>query len=388
MKGLESNEMLPRNRNKRRLIAIIFTFLVVILFYNFLFSNSTLDGSSILIDDGSDGSNIHEIVSEYKHGIYIYNMNEPIESWWTFECIETKMTHTLNTRLCIHDTKFDQHVSGQLKQHGLWEPNNVRSFIKQMSEVPDAKVIDIGANIGLYTLIAAKFNRNVIAVEPLHDNMIRIHKAAYLENVRANIVALVNAVSNERKQLNIQLVDDNIGGSFVISDGEAAIVNADNDALTRSSVIVNSIIIDDLVDIIKIKFGSKGLNGQKLKFILKVDIESYEPFAFENATRLFEKFDVVAIYLEIGKILEKLKVYDDFNANGDEKKSKQALYSNYLSKVLNMINMFKTLNYQPYEINGYNMIEYTQWRHWPWDIYLRNCDSLVCPGRPFKVHGV
>ncbi len=54
----------------------------------------------------------------------------------------------------------------------------MRSFIKQLEEVPECNVIDIGANIGLYTLIAAKMDRMVIAVEPIHENLNRIHKAS------------------------------------------------------------------------------------------------------------------------------------------------------------------------------------------------------------------
>ena len=376
--------MFKRRTSNHRLLTVVASVIGFYLFYKLLFSNSSLNNEIVFSAD----DNAHSVISEFKHGIYVYNMGEPVSSWWTFECIDTKMQHTLNTKLCIHDTKFDQHVSGQLKQHGLWEPNNVRSFIKQMSEVPDAKFIDIGANIGLYTLIAAKYNRNVIAIEPLHDNVVRIHKAANMENVQANIIALVNAISNERKQLNIMLVDDNIGGSFVVNDAETAIVDADNTALTRSSVIVNSILIDDLVDLIKLNYGTKGLDGEKLKFILKVDIESYEPYAFENSTVFFQQFNVIAIYLEVGKILEKLKLYDPFNAQDEEKQRKQVLYNNYLSKVLNMIDMFKKLDYDVYEVNGYNRLEYAQWRRWPWDVYLRQCDLLICSGRPYKVQGV
>ncbi len=67
-------------------------------------------------------------------------------------------------------------------ENGLWEPTNVRTFIKQLEEVPDCNVIDIGANIGLYTLIAAKMDRMVIAVEPVHENLNRIHKASQQGN--------------------------------------------------------------------------------------------------------------------------------------------------------------------------------------------------------------
>jgi FkbM family methyltransferase len=354
-----------KKRSSRRMLSIATTILIFLLFYNIIFSKSSSIDSLILADDDDD-THVFSLVYEYKkHGMFLYKMNEPIETFWSFECIDTKMLYTLNTKLCIHDVKFDQHVSGQLKQHGLWEPNNVRSFIKQMMEVPDANFIDIGANIGLYTLIAAKYNRSVIAVEPLHENLIRIHKAAVLENVQRNIVALVNAISNERKQVNILLVDDNLGGSFVME------MDAGGMELTQSSVIVNSILLDDLVDVVKGRF-SVGKSGDRIKFILKIDIESYEPFAFENCTILFQQFDIVAIYLEFGKILEKLLK----NVNG------------YLEKVLKMVNMFEILNYDVYEINGYNKLEYREWRRWPWDVYLRQCDLIVCPGRSFKVIGV
>ena len=59
----------------------------------------------------------------------------------------------------------------------------VRSFVTQLLELNDTDVIDIGANIGVYSLLAAKLGRNVIAVEPLYENLNRMHKAAHLEGM-------------------------------------------------------------------------------------------------------------------------------------------------------------------------------------------------------------
>lgn len=115
--------------------------------------------------------------------------------------------------ICIHDPKFDKYISQQLKENGMWEPTNIRSFIRQLKEINDTHVIDIGANIGLYSLLAAKLNRSVIAIEPLHDNLNRLHKAAFLEGVQSKIIALVNAVANERTQLKLSIMDYNIGGA-------------------------------------------------------------------------------------------------------------------------------------------------------------------------------
>lgn len=91
------------------------------------------------------------------------------------------MKQALNTMVCIHDPKFDKHISRELKERGMWEPTNIRSFLNLLNDLNDTNVIDIGANIGVYTLFAAKLGRHVIAVEPLHENLNRLHKAAQIE---------------------------------------------------------------------------------------------------------------------------------------------------------------------------------------------------------------
>lgn len=250
----------------------------------------------------------------------------------------------------------------------------MRTFLRTLKEVPTANVIDIGANIGLYSLLSAKLNRTVLAVEPLHDNLNRIHKAAQMERVQSKIYALVNAVSNERKPLKLSIMDYNIGGSHVaeyeMMDEEERL------SMTSSSVIVNSILLDDLLDVYRIKMASLGNQGAK-KFVIKLDIEGYEPFAFEKGENLFKKLEIVAVFMEMGKISEKVR------------KINRASYDLYLAKVNNMFRILQELNYEPYEVNGYNKLDYSKWRDdWPWDVYFRQCDLLNCPGHFYKVSGV
>jgi FkbM family methyltransferase len=313
---------------------------------------------------------IYSLVKPYKNGIFFYEMTEPIETWWPFDCIETRMKKSINTKLCIHDPKYDKYVSGQLKENGLWEPTNVRTFLRTLQEIPDANVIDIGANIGLYSLLSAKMNRSVIAVEPLHENMNRLHKATTLERVQPKIVALINAVSNERKQLKLSIMDYNLGGSHVADDDLAN--EEERLSLTSSSVIVNSIILDDLLDVYDLK-----MPHASKKFVIKMDIEGYEPYAFEKGQNLFKKLQIAAVFMEVGKMVEKLKSINKQN------------YKNYLFKVKNMFRMLKEMNYEPYEVNGWNMLDYSKWMEdWPWDVYFRQCDLVNCPGHTYKLSGV
>ena len=98
-----------------------------------------------------------------------------------------------DVRICIYDPQHDEHISGQLNDHGKWEPVVVRSFLRLLRTLPNTRktksefrkkskyiildVIDIGANLGLYTLLATQYDRHVIAVEPLYDSLIRLHKS-------------------------------------------------------------------------------------------------------------------------------------------------------------------------------------------------------------------
>lgn len=223
-------------------------------------------------------------------------------------------------------------------------------------------------------------NRSVISVEPLHENLNRMHKASHLESVQSRIIALVNAVSNVREEVKISILDNNVGGSYIVRPELVEKKKQFNPV--SSSVIVNSILMDDLVDVYNDKIRSKVINSKEnktlsRKFVLKLDIEGHEPFIFENSNRFFKTFQVIAIFMEFGKIVEKLNKID--------------LEKNptYLVKVKNMLRMFQDKTYEPYEVNGFNKLEYKDWRDWPWDIYFRNCEYLTnCPDHKYKVEAV
>ena len=94
--------------------------------------------SSVILDtlvkedgDGLELLPIHTLVSPYKNGMFLYNMEELTESWWTFECLETRMSDfKFNTKLCIHEPKFDNHISGQLKGNWLISRVDDHNLIK------------------------------------------------------------------------------------------------------------------------------------------------------------------------------------------------------------------------------------------------------------------
>ena len=74
--------------------------------------------------------------------------------------------------------------------------------------------MDVGAQIGQYSLFAAKMGRDVITVEPFYDNILRIHKASKEEKIEARIKLIKNALSDKRNEVKLlqKTIDTNIGG--------------------------------------------------------------------------------------------------------------------------------------------------------------------------------
>ena len=222
-------------------------------------------------------------------------------------------------------------------------------------------MIDIGANLGLYTLLATKYDRHVIAVEPLYDSLIRIHKSIQLNDVQHQVTLIANAIGMKHERLTLNVVDKNLGASYLSYLDELAppgkkvetLVDEHHGVPPRVLAEVETITLDDLVSIYPIYFK---------RAILKMDIEGFEAFAFRNASLLFNRTEISAIYMEFGKLVE------------------MKYYRGMLRAIEDMLSFLKKRNYEPYEVNDINHLLYENWESWPWDIAFRRCDVCRCPG--------
>ena len=79
----------------------------------------------------------------------------------------------------------------------------------------DRQVVDIGANIGYYTLLAAKLGQQVVAVEPVLDSIQRLQHAAHIEDVMDRIVVVYNGIANMRTKATLRQSGHNQGDSRI-----------------------------------------------------------------------------------------------------------------------------------------------------------------------------
>ena len=144
----------------------------------------------------------------------------------------------------------------------------------------------MGAQIGQYSLFAAAMNRKVETVEPFHDNILRIHKAAYLEKTYKNILLIKNAISNKRNEIKLLGTNnDNIGGQSLLGNRDKVFSKDE-----KNKYLVETILFDDIIPYLPYK--NKYTLEKYKKAIIKIDIEGFEVFAFESASLLFQTLDV------------------------------------------------------------------------------------------------
>ena len=189
-------------------------------------------------------------------------------------------------------------------------------------------VIDIGTNIGLYTLFSSKLGRDVLSVEPFEDNILRLHKAVKLEGLENKITLLKNVVFNERNIIN-RISSDSWNSGNKRIDKNFSIENNQIDA--NDKYMVNSIILNDLVDYIPI---NKMTQKKYEKAIMKIDIEGFEAYAFQSARLLLNSIDIRVIFMEWMHV---------------KKYNEQSIEYKYVSE---MVDLLVSYNYNPFDFNN------------------------------------
>jgi FkbM family methyltransferase len=181
--------------------------------------------------------------------------------------------------------KLSDHVQRQMWFYGVYEP--VESYLYSQLLKPGMVVLDVGANIGQYTLLAAKAispGGCVHSFEPIPSNFAQLKKHVQ-ENqisdlVRLNQAALWN--EDARVQLAMPAHVSNNAGAFSI--GVASEKGAE--PFEATAVRMDTYWTQ---------------NKLKRLDLIKMDIEGAEPFALEGGLEIISQFKPI-ILMEICKM--------------------------------------------------------------------------------------
>ena len=85
------------------------------------------------------------------------------------ECYTLPKTLGVEAPLCVKAN--DQLVSKSVRNGGLWERAVLTTVLTALSKLPSSVLVDGGANVGEFTVMAAALGHEVVAVEPMVDNI-------------------------------------------------------------------------------------------------------------------------------------------------------------------------------------------------------------------------
>ncbi|RMZ97667.1 hypothetical protein BpHYR1_024946 [Brachionus plicatilis] len=230
------------------------------------------------------------------------NFSDNLCSQHEYEMIQCRKSLKIHvsTTLCIHSIDKD-YTSRLISKNGIKEKWLIQLFTKN----EDCLVIDIGAHVGMYTLFAAKMDRDVLAVEAFYDNILRLQKAARIENLEKKITLLNYAISNKANEILELKKNINIGEQSFLGQ------KSSQDREENDRYAVKTIVFDDILQVIP-----KQANGKEYeKAILKIDIEGFEPYAFARSRKAFERFDFLLILME----WHQMNKHHEFYSNEIEK---------------------------------------------------------------------
>ncbi|CAF3955202.1 unnamed protein product [Adineta steineri] len=245
------------------------------------------------------------------------------------KCIKTKLLLNLyNTTVCIYNDKDT--VSTTLARIHIWEEGYVTRLLKILIRNPHLDVIDIGANIGSYTMFTAgALGRFTLSVDCFMPNIERIVKAVQIQNVQNRVVLVQNALYAKSGEL------------LRLTKESASVLQLTNNTQmdTDSHYNVKTIRFDDLLPIL--------IERKVRAAVIKIDIEGSESYMCETGSKVFELIDIQLVMMEWGHGFRKW----------------------YKSRYQSMVKFFALLDYVVTDENC-NVLDSANWETtWPGNIY-------------------
>ncbi len=195
-------------------------------------------------------------------------------------------THVRPSQVTVHGCKLflnpaDNVISGKLGAYNTWEEFETEVFIRSINN--GDVVVDIGANIGYYALIASKRvgdTGTVFAFEPDPTNFAFLKKNVEANGLK-NLVLERKAVSNSTSRVRLFLSDNNPGDHRIYDSPKG-----------HKRIEVDSVRLDDYfkkhdkrVDVIKMDIqGAEGTALAGMSSLLK-----------ETGIRIFTEFRPAAL---------------------------------------------------------------------------------------------
>ena len=189
-------------------------------------------------------------------------------------------------------------VSRRIRRSGAWDRAKTEEMIRLVKEyaakhetaLSDLTFVDIGGNVGWFTLVMASLGLNVITVEPMSFNLELLRRSLCLpENAELakRVVLHGKGVSNAETTCTVYSQPVNVGDGTLACGG--ANPRAAHQQALKPRGQVQVFRVDDLID---------GSMTERKIVALKMDTEGHEALVVEGGKRLFLESHIPMIFTE------------------------------------------------------------------------------------------
>jgi FkbM family methyltransferase len=188
----------------------------------------------------------------------------------------------------------------------------------------NSNFLDIGANIGIFSLLAAKRNHNVIAIEPESLSFAMLNLNIYDNKLNNTVTAFPLSIDCFNKVSHLNIYKMGWGRSMHSFDTDIIIDNQKNEPEFLQGSI--GICLDNLLE--QIKFTPD---------YVKIDVDGNELRVIKGSNDLLKSKNIKSILIEIDpeRVLEKKEIIDIFEQNSFKFDKKHSTHSNYIFNKIN-----------------------------------------------------
>lgn len=280
----------------------------------------------------SDGDNLDSIFKDSTNIDYLKSQKDFCANQNNIKNIKEKIqlvqADCYNIKFNMFVYKDKDVVSNYILRNKYWDPEGSKSMLdtlefyrrKTKLSIKDIYILDLGANIGWYSLFLGKFGYNLIAFEPSTKNY-QIFKKSYCLNQDTNITIINKGINIENKNCTLYHPLSNIGNAYLICDEQK---------------LIKTNYYEEKIKLTKLSNYIPFLSNKHLA-IIKIDVEGSEGIAFESGIDLIKKYHVPFIHLEFSPLLLRNKNTDPklflemFEKNGYKFSKVDFLSKNYTS---------------------------------------------------------
>ena len=202
----------------------------------------------------------------------------------------------LYNKLNLYNYGKGDYISSTILKYKLWEPPITKVIEFLLGEGKDKYFVDVGCNIGYYSIIAAPLSKKVISIDA-HLPHLTLLQASKIYNKLSNINIIHKGISDKEEILYLQNESvahkyNNLGLLYYSSQTDLL-------GLGRMPLEVDGLEGDTLDNIMDV-------SGAEVIDLLKIDIESGELKALKGAFEWISRGKVKNIIVEISPALTDL----------------------------------------------------------------------------------